>query len=106
MASFNGTNRFVAAWPTKPLHKIATAIRDADWRDLDSPLPRRNGRLGSLSRRAPSQPDKVIERCRPLARLRHADRVGIRLLIGVDRKWLAKGQNATNDPMQTWHHAP
>src|ERR1019366_5906378 len=28
------TNCFVVAWPTKPLHKIATAIRDAGWRAL------------------------------------------------------------------------
>jgi hypothetical protein len=35
VASSNGPNCFVAAWPTKPLHEIATAIRDADWRDLD-----------------------------------------------------------------------
>ena len=50
MASFNGTNRFVAAWPTKPLHKIATAIRDADWRDLDSPAPRKDWWQPSLGR--------------------------------------------------------
>jgi hypothetical protein len=34
----------------KPLHKVATGTRNADWRDLDAPLSRRNGRLGSLSR--------------------------------------------------------
>ena len=27
-------NCFMVAWPTKPLHKIATAIRDAGWRAL------------------------------------------------------------------------
>ena len=43
MASFNWTNCFVAALPTKPLHKIATAIRDADWRNLDSLRRQRTG---------------------------------------------------------------
>jgi hypothetical protein len=36
VASSNGANCFVAAWPMKPLHEIASAIRDTDWRDLDS----------------------------------------------------------------------
>jgi hypothetical protein len=50
MASSNGPNRFVAAWPTKPLHKIATAIRDADLRDLDGPAPRKDWWRPSLGR--------------------------------------------------------
>jgi hypothetical protein len=50
MASSNETNRFVAAWPTKPLHKIATAVRDADWRDLDRPAPRQDWWRPSLGR--------------------------------------------------------
>jgi hypothetical protein len=35
LASSNGTIRFVAAWPTKPLHGIAIANPDVDWPDLD-----------------------------------------------------------------------
>jgi len=33
-----------------------------------------------------------------LARLRHADRLGGRPFIGVDRKWLAHSQNDEIDP--------
>jgi hypothetical protein len=41
-------NCFMVAWPTKPLHKIATAIRDADWRDLDGLYRSGRGASGML----------------------------------------------------------
>jgi len=36
------------AWPTKPFHKIATAIPDADWRDFDSLRRERTGGIQEI----------------------------------------------------------